>query len=197
MLLHPTDDFMNPIPTFNEDALFMDVVVLYKGHAVKLKLKAKADNRTIDEENKVLTLNDLKTTSKPIGMFMRKQDGSFTKYHYSRQFAFYKFMLETYCMKEYGCLPENHSFIHEQLRPSMQPERKIEYSPVLREQKQKAFRPSLFDSLSAFFHIKRKAKNHERNNYLPGEPKRRRDQDHYVRQFRHRAGHGREKGAPG
>ncbi len=101
-VLHPTDDFMNPISTFNEDALFMDVVVLYKGHAVKLKLKAKADNRTIDEENKVLTLNDLKTTSKPIGMFMRKQDGSFTKYHYSRQFAFYKFMLETYCMKEYG-----------------------------------------------------------------------------------------------
>ena len=71
--------------------------------------------------------------------------------------------------------------------------KKTENSP----RHKKAFKASLFDSLSAFFHIKGKAKNHERNNYLPGEPKRRRDQDHYVRQFRHRAGHGREKGAPG
>ena len=101
-VLHPTDDFMMPIPTFNEDALFMDILVTYKNQCVKLRLKAKADNWTIDEENKVLTLNDLKTTSKPLGKFMLKHEGSFAKYHYSRQFAFYKFILESYCTKEYG-----------------------------------------------------------------------------------------------
>lgn len=107
--LHPVDDFMNEIPIFNEDALFMDIVVLYKGrHAIRLKLKAKADNWTIDEENKILTLNDLKTTSKPIYLFMNKELGSFAKYHYSRQFAFYKYILEAYCTKEYGY---NHSWV--------------------------------------------------------------------------------------
>ena len=62
----------------------------------------KADNWTIDEQNKILTLNDLKTTSKPNPWFMKPEYGSFYHYHYHRQFALYLMMLEAYCIKEYG-----------------------------------------------------------------------------------------------
>lgn len=99
--LHPTDDFLDPLPSFNEDALFLDVMVKYKDKCCILKLKAKADNWTINEENKTLVLNDLKTTSHPINNFMSKT-GSFTHYHYSRQFALYRWMLEQFCIREYG-----------------------------------------------------------------------------------------------
>lgn len=100
--LNPKDDFLSPLPSFNEDALFLDVMVTYKDKFTILKLKMKADNWTIDEDNKILTLNDLKTTSKPIGLFMKRAGGSFFHYHYYRQFALYGMILKTYCAKEYG-----------------------------------------------------------------------------------------------
>ena len=100
--LHPVDEFQDYLPSFNEDTLFLDILVLYKDKHITLKLKAKADNWTIDEDNKVLTLNDLKTTSHPLAWFMNKEYGSFVKYHYARQFALYKLMLESFCTKEYG-----------------------------------------------------------------------------------------------
>ena len=100
--LHPRDGFMEPLPTFNEDAIFLDVLVTYKDKYTILKLKMKADNWTIDEENKIVTLNDLKTSSKPVAWFMNKEYGSFYHYHYYRQFAFYFLLLQTYCIKEYG-----------------------------------------------------------------------------------------------
>ena len=101
-VLHPTDMFDNFLPSFNEDALFLDVIVTYNGHCTTLKLKMKADNWTIDEENKTLVLNDVKTTSKPCAWFMNSEYGSFYHYHYYRQFALYMMMLQTYCIKEYG-----------------------------------------------------------------------------------------------
>lgn len=101
-VLHPKDDFGDPYPSFNEDAIFLDVLVTYKDKHTTLKLKMKADNWTIDEDNKILTLNDLKTTSKPVAWFMNRDYGSFYHYHYYRQFALYKMMLETYCVNEYG-----------------------------------------------------------------------------------------------
>lgn len=100
--LHPTNLFTEHIPSYNEDALFLDVLVTYKGKYTILKLKMKADNWTIDEENKILTLNDLKTTSKPVRWFMNREYGSFYHYHYYRQFALYIYMLAAYCQKEYG-----------------------------------------------------------------------------------------------
>lgn len=100
--LHPKDVFGDNLPSFNEDALFLDIIVTYKDRYVILKLKMKADNWTIDEENKILTLNDLKTTSKPVAWFMNQEYGSFYKYHYYRQFALYLMILEQYCIKEYG-----------------------------------------------------------------------------------------------
>lgn len=101
-LLHPTDEWGDNLPSFNEDALFINVIVTYKGKCVTLPLKMKADNWTIDEENKVLTLNDLKTTSSPVAWFMNEEYGSFHKYHYYRQFALYMMILKNYCMLNYG-----------------------------------------------------------------------------------------------
>jgi hypothetical protein len=51
-----------------------------------LKCKAKLDNIYIDLDNKIIYLNDLKTTAKPISLF--KNTLEFYKYY--RQIAFYK-----------------------------------------------------------------------------------------------------------
>lgn len=99
--LHPVDIFGSPIASYNEDALFLDFAVLYKNKATVLKVKAKADNWSIDEENKLLTINDLKTSGHFIDGFMRETGSLFT-YHYYRQAALYKTMLEEIAKKEYG-----------------------------------------------------------------------------------------------
>lgn len=100
--LFPTDVFGDKLPSFNEDAMFMDFVVMYDGKATILKFKAKADNWTIDVENKTLTLNDLKTTGKPVAWFMNPEYGSFKHYKYARQLALYGIMLQNICKNEYG-----------------------------------------------------------------------------------------------
>ena len=61
-----------------------------KGNSTILKVKAKIDNFIIDHESKIITLNDLKTTASSINDFM---GSSFNKFHYSRQFAFYLYLL--------------------------------------------------------------------------------------------------------
>lgn len=103
---HPKDIFGDPIESHCEDALFMDFIVIYKGNrCATLRFKLKIDNWTIDFENKVITLNDLKTTGKTLNNFM-KQDGSFDHYHYHRQFGAYSTVLWYYCMKKYGISKE-------------------------------------------------------------------------------------------
>ena len=84
-ILHPTDPFGDPIPSFNEEAFFADYVVVVDGKAVVIPFKLKIDNWTIDEDNKVLVLNDLKTSGKPVAWFMNPDWGSFHKYRYHRQ----------------------------------------------------------------------------------------------------------------
>lgn len=104
--LHPTDAEGNAIASFCEDALFMDYIVTYKGkYCATLRFKMKADNWTIDFENKIVTLNDLKTTGKTVNAFMR-EDGSFNHYNYSRQMAVYSEILWWYCMRTYGVSKE-------------------------------------------------------------------------------------------
>lgn len=98
-LLYPTDIFGDPISTYNEEAFFIDLNASYQNKQCVLKLKMKADNWTIDPENKVITLNDLKTTGHLLRQFM---GDSFVKFHYSRQFAMYLWILLRYCEKEYG-----------------------------------------------------------------------------------------------
>ena len=108
--LYPETVFGYKIPSYNEDALFMDYAVMYKDKVVILKYKMKIDNWTIDTENKVLTLNDLKTSYKPAAWFMNPEYGSMYHYHYYRQFALYGDILQLYCMKEYGFTPKTWDF---------------------------------------------------------------------------------------
>lgn len=98
-LIHPYDMFGDPIETYNEDALFIDIIGEYDNNKCLLKLKMKADNWTIDLDNKIITLNDLKTTGHLLGQFM---SDSFYKFHYPRQMGFYMWVLLQYCKKTYG-----------------------------------------------------------------------------------------------
>lgn len=98
-LVNPVDMFGDPIISYNEDALFIDITGSYEDKTCALGLKMKADNWTIDVENKIITLNDLKTTGHMLSVFMKD---SFHKFHYSRQLAMYSWILSQYCKKEYG-----------------------------------------------------------------------------------------------
>lgn len=100
-LLHPKGLFKDPI-TMNEVTILLDVkVTVDTENVVVLKLKAKIDNFTFDEDNMTLVLNDLKTT----GHFLTKFEESFQKYHYYRQMAMYNWMLTQYIKKKYGRAP--------------------------------------------------------------------------------------------
>jgi hypothetical protein len=106
-LIHPTDMFGDPIDSFNEDTILIDYKCEYNGKSCILKFKMKADNWTIDKEDKVLTLNDLKTTGKPISMFMQN---SFKHYGYARQLGAYQECLRLYCKKEFGVTIKDWTF---------------------------------------------------------------------------------------
>ena len=93
---------------YNEYALFAEVIVtLDDGTIKRLKLKSKLDNFTVNHETQTMTLNDLKTSGKPVRFFMGnwvKQpdgtklwyDGSFQKYHYYRQMGMYLWFMSCY-----------------------------------------------------------------------------------------------------
>lgn len=106
-LINPKDVFGDPILSFNEDAFFMEFDTQYEDKKGKIKIKMKADNWTIDLENKIITLNDLKTTGHLLCQFM---EGSFINFHYNRQFAMYLYVLLRYCEREYGYNPEEWTF---------------------------------------------------------------------------------------
>ena len=106
-LIHPTDMFGDPIDSFNEDTILIDYKCTYGDKSCILKFKMKADNWTIDKEDKVLTLNDLKTTGKPIGFFMQN---SFKHYGYARQLGAYQECLRLYCKKAYGVTIKDWTF---------------------------------------------------------------------------------------
>jgi len=90
----------------NEYAFFADfLVTLPDKSQMTLKLKGKADSIVIDPEKKIIYLNDVKTTSKPIYNFMDKVingqivSGVLSHHHYYRQFALYMLFLKWYCEK--------------------------------------------------------------------------------------------------
>lgn len=106
--LHPTDVFGDPVESYNEIAFFIDFLVTYKDKkCTTLHFKMKADNYTVDKENKIVTLNDLKTTGKPVAWFMNPEYGSMTHYHYFRQMYIYMWVLWLYCSKQYGASKES------------------------------------------------------------------------------------------
>lgn len=103
-LLYP-ESILSDIEVYNEYAILAEIIVKTDDKEVKLKIKAKLDNFTIDHESETVTLNDLKTTGKPVGFFMGNYvsvegssekvwyDGSFQKYHYHRQMGLYLWLL--------------------------------------------------------------------------------------------------------
>lgn len=112
------EGFIQDPDVFNEYAIFCEADIFFDEVLVKrIKLKSKLDNFTIDHENKIITLNDLKTTGKPVNFFMgsniKKLDeanneeliwvpGSFQKYRYYRQMGMYLWMLQVAIKKLYN-----------------------------------------------------------------------------------------------
>lgn len=99
---------------FNEYAILCEIKVIREGEEDQiLKIKAKMDSYTVDHEMGVITLNDLKTTGRPVAWFMGQyvdrgpdvghvwMNGSFETYHYYRQAAFYTWLLQAHCKKEF------------------------------------------------------------------------------------------------
>lgn len=102
-VLYPEGLLQTP-EVFNEYAIFVEVDVTVDGVTKRAKLKAKLDNFTVNHETKELTLNDLKTTGKPVNFFMGgrsvneegdtiQHGGSFQKFHYYRQMAMYGWLM--------------------------------------------------------------------------------------------------------
>jgi len=104
------DSYINPQGIFdtpesyNEYAVLCDLEVEYEGITSIIKIKGKIDNFTICHEKKEITLNDLKTSGKPVNYFMGNYvpvegvptwyDGSFQRFHYYRQFGLYAWLLK-------------------------------------------------------------------------------------------------------
>lgn len=93
-LLHPTSG-ISPVIVMNEHTLLMDIQMEVPGYEPRIyKLKAKLDNFTLEDDT--ITVNDLKTSSKPASIF----DPEY--FHYQREIAFYSFLLKLFVKKEYG-----------------------------------------------------------------------------------------------
>lgn len=119
-------DLLNPgVENYNEDVLISEVTATlasddpmdFEDIKIDMKLKAKIDNWSVDTVNKILTLNDLKTTGGSISnfsgtifetqglsgeVFVKRAEGSFQKFRYYRQMAMYAHMLKSYAEEKYG-----------------------------------------------------------------------------------------------
>ena len=94
-LLHPEGLTQDPI-VGNEKTILMDVKVDSPERTFVLKLKSKLDNFSLDLESSIITVNDLKTTGRPIVEF----ENAINKYHYHREIAMYSWLL-TFCAKKF------------------------------------------------------------------------------------------------
>ena len=95
-LLHPSGIVEEPI-VGNEKTILMDIQMEIPGYEPRIyKLKAKLDNFSIDIEENVITVNDLKTTSRPAVQF----DPTF--FSYQREIAFYSYLLKQIVKKYYN-----------------------------------------------------------------------------------------------
>lgn len=93
-LLHPTG-LTEDLYSANEQTILMDVQIEIPGYEPKVyKLKSKLDNFTIDKEENVITVNDLKTTSRLAKDF----DPSF--FSYQREIGMYSYLLKL-CAKKF------------------------------------------------------------------------------------------------
>ena len=87
-LLHPEGITEEPYVA-NEHAILMDVEIEIPEYEPRIyHLKAKLDNFSIDKEENIITVNDLKTTSRPASIFDP------TYYSYQREIASYSWLLK-------------------------------------------------------------------------------------------------------
>ena len=94
-LLHPSGLTEDPI-VMNEHTILMDIQMEVPGYESRIyKLKAKLDNFSIDREENIITVNDLKTTSRPAKDFNPEY------FSYQREIAFYSYLLKQICKKYY------------------------------------------------------------------------------------------------
>lgn len=97
-LLHPMGLAEDPISE-NEQAILLDVEAeCPNGKKFIIRLKSKIDNYTIDRETNTITVNDVKT----IGKIVSEIDNNIKKFHYSREFAMYIYLLKLCAEKFYG-----------------------------------------------------------------------------------------------
>lgn len=98
-LLHPEGLLEQPISE-NEKTILLDIMVEMpeSKEPIIYKLKSKLDNFTIDKEAEVITVNDLKTTSKILPEF----PSVINYFHYDREIAMYSYLLKLCANKFYG-----------------------------------------------------------------------------------------------
>jgi hypothetical protein len=97
-LLNPEGILEKPI-TANEQTILLDVEASVEDkEPIILRLKSKLDNYTINTEENIIVVNDLKTSSKPINMFK----SAFNKYHYYRELGMYLWLLSLCAKKFYN-----------------------------------------------------------------------------------------------
>lgn len=97
-LLHPKGILQDPISE-NEQAILLDVeATCPNGEVFILHLKSKLDNYTIDTETNTIVVNDVKT----IGKIVSEIDNNIKKFHYSREFAMYIYLLKLCAEKFYN-----------------------------------------------------------------------------------------------
>ena len=96
-LLEPTYLMEKPI-SGNEKTILLDVQAEVPDHEpFILRLKSKLDNYIIHFEENSITVNDVKTTSKPVSYFK----SAFNKYHYYRELGMYSWLLKLCADKFY------------------------------------------------------------------------------------------------
>jgi len=96
-LLHPTGGVVEDPIVGNERTILLDIEMKIPDHKSRIyHLKAKLDNFSIDTEENVITVNDLKTTSRPAVQF----DPTF--FSYQREIAFYSYLLKQVVKKYYN-----------------------------------------------------------------------------------------------
>lgn len=97
-LLKPEGILNTPISE-NEQAILLDVKAeCPNGQEFILHLKSKLDNYTIDMETNTIVVNDIKT----IGNMVSEIDNNIKRYHYSREFAMYIYLLKLCAEKFYN-----------------------------------------------------------------------------------------------
>lgn len=97
-LLHPKGIINDPISE-NEQAILLDVeVTCPNGKQFILHLKSKLDNYTIDTESNTIVVNDIKT----IGKIVSEMDSNIKRFHYSREFGMYIYLLKMCAEKFYN-----------------------------------------------------------------------------------------------